>query len=247
MGLLERLGRLVRVGLNALLEEAEDPEQMMVQLVAEMQSELINLRQSVAEAIATQKRTERQVEYMRSQGQQWYAKAQLALQEGDETVAREALTRRQSYLEQAQVMAHQVQQQESIVRQLKDNMRTLERKIAETRTQKDMYIARARSAKASQRMHEMLDKASNRAGLGTFERMADKILDMEAKAAALAELNELPRQSTLEQKFAQLESHTPDIETQLQLLRAKLAASPHPPEQLAPAPRPTAPRDTRAT
>jgi phage shock protein A len=220
MGLFDRLGRVVRASLNALIDEAEDPEKVLEQTVAEMQAELINLRQSVAQVIATQKRTERQVALMRSQAQQIYSKAQLALQNGDEATAREALKQRQTHLEQAQTMAQQEQQQQQIVAQLKANMRTLERKIIDARTQKDLYIARARSAQASQRVQEMLGKVSNSAKLGTFDRMEEKILTMEAKAAALAELN--TPSDPLEQKFAQLENPIPSIETELNRLKATL-------------------------
>ena len=60
MGLLDRIGRVIRANLNSLVRGAEDPEKILEQTVTEMQEDLIQLRQSVAQAIATQKRTERQ-------------------------------------------------------------------------------------------------------------------------------------------------------------------------------------------
>ena len=57
-----------------------------------MQGNLVQLRQAVASAIATQKRTERQAHQAESTGEEWYLRAKLALQQTNEALAREALT-----------------------------------------------------------------------------------------------------------------------------------------------------------
>ncbi|EKV01477.1 phage shock protein A (IM30), suppresses sigma54-dependent transcription [Leptolyngbya sp. PCC 7375] len=201
MGLLDRFFRVVRASLNDALNGAEDPEKLLEQTTADMQENLLQLRQAVAVAIATQKRNERQCEQANAQAREFYNRAQSALVKGNEPLAREALNRRQSYLETAQALGGQLQQQKDTVKQLKANMRTLETKIAQARTQKDMYIARARSAKASQKLNEMMTQVNQ----GAFDQIEDKILSMEANAAAAAELNDLG-QDALEKKFSALES-----------------------------------------
>ena len=147
MGLLDRFLRVVRANLTAIVNGAEDPEQILEQTVADMQSDLIQIRQSVAQAIATQKRTERQQAQAETTAQEWYNRAQLALNKGDEATARAALSRRQPYLETARVMAGQQQQQQQIVHKMKTNMRQLEAKLAEARTKKDMFIADRKSTR----------------------------------------------------------------------------------------------------
>ncbi|MEL6129286.1 MAG: PspA/IM30 family protein [Cyanobacteria bacterium J06636_28] len=221
MGLLDRLFRVARASLNDTLNGAEDPEKLLEQTTADMQENLLQLRQAVAVAIATQKRSERQYEQAHTQAREFYNRAQSALKKGNELLAREALNRRQSYLETAQTLEGQLKQQQSSVQQLKTNMRTLESKIAQARTQKDMYIARARSAKASQKLNEMMTQVNG----GTFNQIEDKILSMEADAAAAAELNQLS-QDPLEKKFSALESgQTPaanPVDTELAALKARL-------------------------
>lgn len=221
MGLLDRLLRVARASLNETLNGAEDPEKLLEQTTADMQENLLQLRQAVAVAIATQKRSERQYEQAHTQAREFYNRAQSALKKGNELLAREALNRRQSYLETAQTLEGQLKQQQSSVQQLKTNMRTLESKIAQARTQKDMYIARARSAKASQKLNEMMTQVNG----GTFNQIEDKILSMEADAAAAAELNQLS-QDPLEKKFSALESgQTPaanPVDTELAALKARL-------------------------
>ncbi|WP_346293455.1 PspA/IM30 family protein [Sphaerothrix gracilis] len=217
MGLLDRISRLFRANVNSWIGGAEDPEKMLEQAVADMQEDLIQLRQAVAQAIATQKRTERQQVQADSTAREWYNRAQLALQKGEEGLAREALTRRKAYLETASSMKAQLEQQAGIVTQLKDNMRTLESKLAEARTKKDMYIARARSAQASQKINEMLGQNAPTGAIAAFERMEDRVHQLEAQSEAIAELNT----DSLEAQFAALEGGS-DVEAELAAMKSQM-------------------------
>lgn len=215
MGVWGRALEAIRANLGSMVSQAEDPEKVLEQAMVEMQNHLIQLRQAVAQAIATQKRTERQSQQAETLAQEWYNRAELALRQGDEALARQALARRQSYLGSAQALANQVGEQLQLVSQLKDNMHRLEIKIAEARTQKDMFIARARSAAASQRLQEMMGQGGP---IAAFEQMEQRILDLEARAQALGELNADP----LEQRFTALEASPPSIDSELALLKQRL-------------------------
>jgi phage shock protein A len=218
MGLFDRVSRVIRANLNNLISQAEDPEKILEQTVLEMQDDLIKLRQAVAQAIATQKRTERQASQAESTADEWYRRAQLALQKGDEALAREALARRQSYLESANALKSQTQQQRGVVTKLKENMLKLESKLAEAKTKKDMYIARARSAKASQQLNEMLNRVGTNRALEAFDRMEEKVMQLEAQAEASAEL---ASGDEVEKQFAALESGN-NVDVELAALKAQL-------------------------
>jgi phage shock protein A len=221
MGLLDRILRVIRANLNSLISQVEDPEKILEQTVIDMQEDLIKLRQAVAQAIATQKRTERQQVQAEAQSREWYQRAQLALQKGEEALAREALTRRKTYQDTADALKGQIEQQSGIVAQMKQNMILLESKLAEAKTKKDLYIARARSAKASERLNEMIGKYNPEGALAAFERMEQKVLDLEARSEAIAELNA----DKLEERFAQIESGG-DIDSELAAMKAELIGHP---------------------
>lgn len=217
MGLIDRILRVIRANLNSLVGQAEDPEKVLEQAVEEMQQDLIQLRQAVAQAIATQKRTERQASQAQSTAQEWYNRAQLALNNGDENLAREALRRRQSYQETAKALTAQITQQKDVVNKLRENMRTLESKISEAKTKKDLYIARARSAQASQKINEMLGNVGTGSALSAFERMEEKVMQLEAQSEAIAELSS----NDLEKRFTALEGND-NVETELAAMKANL-------------------------
>jgi phage shock protein A len=221
MELMKRMLRVIRANFNSLVGSAEDPEKILEQAFLEMQENLVLLRQGVAQAIATQKRTERQAAAAQSQAEEWYRRAQLALQQGNETLAREALTKRQAYKETATALSNQIEQQNQVVAKLKQDMRSLELKIAEVKTKKDMYIARARSAEASYKLQEMLGGVSSTASQGVLERMEEKVLQIEAKSEAIAQLGG----DDLEQKFASLDS-TKDIDAELAAMKTQVVNQP---------------------
>ena len=229
MGIFDRILRVIRANLNSLISQAEDPEKILEQTVLDMQDDLIHLRQAVAQAIATQKRTERQLSQSENTAEEWHRRAQLALQKGDEGLAREALTRRKTYQETATALRTQVEQQSGIVAQMKQNMMALERKIGDAKAKKDMYIARARSAKASQQINEMMNRADNTGAVAAFDRMEEKVLQLEAQSEAIAELgaDELTRQ------FAALEGST-NVDDELAALKAELLSGDQESPQLPP-------------
>lgn len=220
MGFIDRIRRIIRANLNSLVGEAEDPEKILEQTIDEMQQDLIRMRQAVAGAIASQKRTERQARQAQSTADELYQRAQLTLSQGEENLARSVLTKRKSYQETAKTLQAQLAQQESIVSKLKQDMRTLESKISEAKTKADLYIARAHSAQASQKINEMLSNLGTGSSLVAFERMEEKVMQLEAQSEAISALGS----DELEKKFAAIESSN-DIDTDLAALKANMTSN----------------------
>lgn len=230
MEVIKRILRVIRANVNSLIASTEDPEKILEKTVLEMQENLLQLRQGLAQAIAIQKRTERQAANSQSTAEEWYRRAQLALQQGNEPLAREALTRRQAYQQTATSLSSQISEQNNLVAKLKKDMRSLELKIAEAKTKKDMYIARARSAEASFRLQEMLNGVSPTSSLKAFERMEDKVLQIEAKSEAIAQLGG----DDLQKQFTSLES-TSSVDAELAAMKAQVlnaADNTQPPREL---------------
>ncbi len=216
---MERILRLFRSNVNSWTAQREDPEKTLEQAVYEMQENLVRMRQGVAQAIATQKRTERQAAQAYSTEEEWYRRAQMALEQGNEALAREALTKRKAYQQNSSALAEQIGQQKTLVAKLKKDMQGLELKISEAKTKKDMYIARARSAEASLRLQEMLGETGDTSSLKAFEKMEDKLLELEAKQEAIA----ISDTDELENKFASLSES--DVDAELSAMKAQLPGS----------------------
>jgi phage shock protein A len=217
MGLFDRLSRVVRANLNDLVSKAEDPEKILEQAIVDMQEDLIQLRQAVARAIATQKRTEQQYNKNQAEANNWQNRAQLALSKGDETLAREALLRKKTVAEAASTLKQQLEQQTVQVDTLKRNLIALESKISEAKTKKDMLKSRAAAAKANEQLQSTIGRMGTSSAMGAFERMEEKVLEMEARSQASYEL----AGNDLEQQFKQLEGGS-DVDDELAAMKAQL-------------------------
>ena len=221
MGLFDRVGRLFRANLNDLVSRAEDPAKILEQSVADMQSDLVKLRQAVATAIASQKRIQNQAEQAQTQAQTWYQRAELALKKGEDDLAKEALSRRKTYQETATALNTQLSSQAGQVEMLKKNLLALEGKIAEARTKKDMLKARAQAAQAQEQLQGAVGGMSADSSMAAFERMEDKVQAMEARGQAAAEI----AGADLDSRFQALEAGD-DVDAELQALKASLNPTP---------------------
>ncbi|MEN9216465.1 MAG: PspA/IM30 family protein [Gloeomargarita sp. HHBFW_bins_162] len=223
MGLFDRLGRLFRANLNAAISAAEDPEKILDQALLDMQEDQVQLRQAVAQAMATHKRVEQQYNQNVALADEWYRKAQLALQKGDEELAKQALSRRKGYADTANALKTQLDQQSAQLENLRRQMTALEGKIAEAKTKKDMLKARLRAAKATEQVNQALGKVGTSSAMAAFERMEDKVLTQEAKAQATVEL----AGDNLEEQFKLLESSS-DLDAELLAMKAQMGMLPPP-------------------
>ncbi|MFO0039372.1 MAG: PspA/IM30 family protein [Synechococcaceae cyanobacterium] len=234
MGFFDRLSRLLRANLNDLVSKAEDPAKILDQSVADMQADLVKLRQAVATAIASQKRIQNQAEQAEAQARTWYERAELALKKGEEDLAREALSRRKTYTDTATALNNQLSNQAGQVETLKKSLVALESKIAEAKTKKDMLKARASAAEAQEKIQSAVSNLGTNSSMAAFEQMEEKVLAMEASSQAMAEL----AGADLESQFASLEGGN-DVDDELAALKMRLDGGPTPialPAENGPAP-----------
>ena len=219
MGFFNRISTIFKSNVNAALDQAEDPEKMLNQITNEMQEQLVQIKQQVATAIAQEKRLQKDYENEQEQANSWEQKATMALQRENEDLAREALTRRNEHANLAASYKEQWDKQKQAVVMLKDNLRTLERKIDEAARKKNLLIARQKRAKAQKAIHETMAGMKENSALATFDRMEQKVGDMEARADAASEMSELSR-DPLEEEFAAL--GTGNVDDDLAALKAKM-------------------------
>ncbi len=221
MGILDRVGTLLRANLNDLLDRAEDPEKMIRQLLQDMENQLIQVKTQVAAAIADEQRLKERWQENQRQAEEYQRKAELAVKRGDDELAKEALARRNTFMQTAQGFQEQYEDQARQVEQLKDALGKLESKIQEARTKKDLLIARSRRAQAEEQIHQTMARVDTTGVMGGFERMEEKVRTREARAKAMGDLSN----DTLDERFRQLEEED-EVDKQLRELKAQLGSGP---------------------
>merc|ERR1719487_2525294 len=88
----------------------------------------------------------------------------------------------------ADSLKEQVEGQQASITSLFESMKQLEAKMAEAKAKKDQIIARARTAKAATKVNDMLAGVGTSSSTAAFDRMADKVEQLEAEADVAKQL-----------------------------------------------------------
>ena len=220
MGLLDRISMLVRSNVNDLMDRAENPEKTLDQVIRDMADAITKAKSQVAETIAQKNLIASNLESAQKLSNEWGTKAQLAVAKGADDLAREALRRKKDYDANAQVYGSQLASQTEVVDKLKGDLQALQSKYEDVVRNRDVLIARHRTAQAQQKVQQTAAALQGIDPTSELSRMEEKIRMEEARARASAELNE----SSLDRQFQALEADS-DVEDELAALKAAHAPS----------------------
>ncbi|HEX2032602.1 MAG TPA: PspA/IM30 family protein [Chloroflexota bacterium] len=218
MGILDRMSTILRANINALLDQAEDPEKTLDQLIRDMADAIGQARGQVAEMIAQEKLLDADLERNLNLSREWGKKAELAMSRGADDLAKEALRRKIDYDRNAHAYTGQLQAQQEVVTKLKHDLEQLEQKYESAIRNRESLIARHRRAVAQQKVARTAAQLSTLDPTSELSRMEERIRLEEARAAAISEVHQRP---SLEDQFAALESDS-DLERQMADLRSKV-------------------------
>ena len=222
MGIWQKLSTLIRSNINDAIAKAENPEKMLNQILLDMRDQLARAKQEVAVAIADERKLKAQAEEEQKLAADWEHRAMLAIREGRDDLAKQALMRQQEHTERAVTFAETWQRQAAETERLKDSLRQLNDKIEEAKRKKNLLIAKQKRAQAQQRIHETMAGLNDRSAFEVFDRMAEKVEEMERVTAANIEIHEaLNTGDTLEKEFAQLTAGHSDQSVEWKLLALK--------------------------
>jgi phage shock protein A len=212
--------------MNSLISKAENPEKMLNQMIIDMNQQLIDSKKAVAMAIADEKRLEREVMENKAKAEEWEKKAVLAVRASRDDLAKEALLRKQEHESYSGQLATQWQAQKESVEKLKESLRQLQSKIEEASRKKNILIARAKRAEAQEKINQTMSSiAGNKSAFDTFDRMARKVDELEARTEAQKELEDASSGASLEKQFALLESSPTAADALLEDLKRKMITS----------------------
>jgi phage shock protein A len=199
MGLLDRVRNIVRANLNDAVTRAEDPVKALDVMIVDWNADLVKVRQAASLAIAAQNRLEAECEQRRIAVDEWQRRAEIAVDHGDDNLARQALTRKLQYQQEADQLQQSLEAQSGHLDELRSNVQDLENRVQQAVMQRNQLVARYRGAEATQSLEQHLAKTGG--GSQALEQLETKTVDAEAQAAAYHELS----RDSLDEKFAQLE------------------------------------------
>ena len=221
MGIFDRLSQVLRSNINDLISRSEDPEKMLNQIIIDMRSQLVKAKQQVASAIADEKRLRDQADKEFKDAAEWEKRAMLAIQEGRDDLAKQALVRQGEHVSHGQQLETTWESHRLETEKLKNSLRDLNDKIEEAKRKKNLLIARQRRAQAQARIAETMSSLSEKSAFEAFARMEEKIETNERQLKASVEIDEEFSGDTLSNKFKQLEKSAGAVGVDQQLLALK--------------------------
>ena len=221
MGIFDRLSQLLRSNINDLISRSEDPEKMLTQILVDMRGQLVKAKQQVAAAIADEKRLRDQADAEYKQAQDWERRAMLAVQEGRDDMAKQAIVRHGEHLNNGSQLEQTWESHRLETEKLKNSLRDLNDKIEEAKRKKNLLVARQRRAQAQQRIAETMSSLSEKSAFEAFARMEERIETNERQIKASAEIEEEFTGDTLQRDFKMLEKGAVSVSVDNQLLALK--------------------------
>jgi phage shock protein A len=192
MGFFSRLANFFRIRANAALDKAEDPGQVMDYSYSKQLEQLQNLKRSIAEVVTNEKRLELQESQVQQQIDRLDQQAMQALQVNREDLARMALQRKETLVQQINSFEQQIAQLRAQEEKLITMERTISARVQAFRTQKEMVKAQYGAAQAQVKINEAVTGISQEMSEMNLamQRAQDKVLSMQARANAMDTLVE---------------------------------------------------------
>ncbi len=224
MSIFTKLSTVIKSNINDLISRSENPEKMLNQIILDMRDQLAKAKREVAAAIADERKLRASLDAEVKEVRQWEHRAVLAVKEGRDDLAKQALVRQQEHKERASTLDETWRAQAAETEKLKGSLRQLNDKIEEAKRKRNLLVAKQRRAQAQRRIHETMSGLSNTSAFDAFERMADKVDEQERESLAHQEVNEALGPGTLEDDFKALESGGDggDVEDRLLSLKQEM-------------------------
>ncbi|QXE34911.1 PspA/IM30 family protein [Streptomyces sp. GMY02] len=230
--ILGRVTQLAKANINALLDQAEDPQKLLDQLIRDYINNISEAEQAVAGTIGNLRLLEQDYREDVEAAREWGVKALAASKKADElrsagqgheadtfdNLAKVALERQLQSEKEAKTAEPAIATQTEVVDKLKTGLDRMRFKLTQLQSKRDELVARAKTAEAQNRMMDavksinVLDPTSD---IGRFE---DKVRREEARAMGKQEL----AASSLDAQFERLDSvgDSAEVEARLAALKA---------------------------
>lgn len=215
MGIFTRVRDIINSNINSILDKAEDPEKLIRLMIQEMEETLVEVKASCAQAMASRKKLERELEAMSAKLESWESRARMAVDKGRDDLAREALVEKRRFAERVGVLKADLALAEEHIAQYQEDIGKLEEKLAAARDKQRSLVARHTRARTRKQAHENMRRFDSASAMLRFDHIENRIERMEAEA----ELAARPGKPSLEQEYARLE-HDEEIEKELASLKS---------------------------
>jgi len=183
MGAFSRLRYVIAANVNALIEKAEDPEKLLRALIREMEDASEEARMASADLLAEQQHLERLEGMLSNEVAQWQRRAENAVTENRDDLARAALKAKTEIADRHESVTHEQELVRERVAQMEQDMLTLKSKLADAKVKlKGMYSGKEPRAVIAERKERLTPgERKIRRAMGRFDHLQAQVENLEAR------------------------------------------------------------------
>ncbi len=232
--ILGRIAQLAKANINALLDQAEDPQLMLDQMVRDYTQSISDAEDAVAQTIGNLRLVEQDYKEDVDAAADWGRKALAASAKADELrtggntadadkfdkLAKIALGKQLTSEKEAKDAEPSIASQTEIVDKLKHGLDAMRAKLDELSAKRDELVARSKMADAQQQVHDAIKSIDLLDPTSEISRFEEKVRREEAKVLGQQELSA----SSLDAQFDSLEDLDKETEIEARLAALKLGA-----------------------
>ncbi|WP_210479429.1 PspA/IM30 family protein [Naasia sp. SYSU D00948] len=227
-----RIAQLARANINALIDQAEDPQLMLDQLVRDYTASIAEAENAIAQTIGNLRLLEDDHREDVQNAQEWGRKALAASQKADElraagdtagadkfdNLAKVALGRQVQSESEARAAEPNIAAQTEVVERLKSGLQKMREKLGELTAKRDELVARQKTVQAQAQVHDALKSIDIMDPTSEVSRFEEKVRREEARVRGQQELSA----SSLDAQFESLEDlgEMAEVEARLAALKA---------------------------
>jgi phage shock protein A len=232
--ILGRITQMARANINALLDQAEDPEKMLDQMIRDYTANIGEAEEAVAQTIGNLRLVEEDAKEAELAATEWGGKASAASRKAEQlrgagntteaekfdNLARVALKRQIDFESDVTEFAPTIAEQTTVVERLKAGLEQMRQKLDQLKRKRDELVGRAKIAQAQTQVHDAIKSVNILDPTSEVSRFEEKIRREEAKARGQAEL----AASSLDAQFESLDDAAADAEVETRLAALKSGA-----------------------
>ena len=219
MGIFTRFSDIVNSNINAILDNAEDPEKIVRLMIQEMEDTLVEVRSAAARSIADKKDLNRKIERLDRDSDDWDQKAELALRKGREDLAKAALVEKSRVTAAVGLLKQDYLAVDEGLAKLNEDIARLESKLEDAKSRQKSLLARHKTANSRLAVRKKIHDYKIEDAMVRFEQYTRRIDDVEGRVEAY----DLGLPKDLNHEFASLEAEE-SVNEELDALKRRVAS-----------------------
>lgn len=216
MNAFKRIHDIFSSNVNHALDKMENPPKMIRYSITQMEETLEKAKESASETLCTIKGREKVLEEYKAATTRWEMRAQMAVKNGKDELAKEAISEKQKAAVRVEEVEEELKTLKEISASQEVQIAKLSEKLQEVKAKERTLVARAEHAKEKIEMEKQINSFDCSAAVKRFNEMEEKVERLEAEASVFSQANKI------ETSFVSMEQNA-SVEAEFNELKAKFA------------------------